>query len=474
MSNSGKDNQSLQENILSTLLDTIPDLFYAKDLDMRYTHVSNAMVNFYDLTREDFIGKTNDEIWHGGEISEHFDEINHKVVDEKQMVVREEYIANSYGEVRSFNTTRMPIWVNGEISGVVGIGSDVTEYKDREKAIANSFEYAKLLSESLVRITRSPAITIGDLETVAMLIAQEGCTALNVRSAGVWRLAPSGTALRCISYYHSGTGKHSVAEDYDMESNPKYTSRLKTQRLIVVNNVNAYEYEVDDPYNVGLCAYLEAPIYAGGKLYGVISIEQNRSDDYPDGREWTLEEQSYASSLADMMALAVASFEKRVAYEKIAIAANSKEEILADVKVRAGSILIVDDDPQTIAVLTKTFENKHRVYAVTSGIDAIEVAKEIMPDIILLDVIMPDMNGYEVIIALKTSSKTSDIPIIIITGHCDADVEVKSLQLGAIDFIPKPFNLDLVKLRVENQLKIINYIRTIEADKSGETPQAEE
>ena len=306
----------LQDNILSTLLDAIPDLFYAKDLELRYTHVNNAMIDLYDLKKEEFIGRTNDEIWKPGDVTEDFDMWNRKVINEKQMIAREEYIADATGAVRTYDTIRMPIWANGEICGVLGIARDVTEYKEREKSVADSYEYARMLNESLVRITRSQAITVGDLEAAAMLIAQEGCTSLMVRSCGIWRLASDESVLHSISYYTAASGKHSIADDYNMENDPKYAGKLKTQRLIVTSNINAYDYEVNDPYNVGLCAYLESPIYASGKLYGVISIEQNRCDKYPDGREWTLEEQYYASSLADIMALAIASNERRIAYEK--------------------------------------------------------------------------------------------------------------------------------------------------------------
>jgi len=303
------DNQSLQDNILSTLLDTIPDMFYAQDIELRFTHINAAMLEVFGLKRENVIGKTAGEVWHG-EFAEDFLNWNRRVISERQMIAREEYIVDTTGSVGTYDTIRMPIWYDGDINGVLGIAHDITEYKKREKAAEDSYEYVKLMNESLMRITKSSALSVGDLEAAAMVITQEGCTTLNVRSAGVWRLAEDESALHSISYYIAETGRHIKADDYDMNNDPKYAVKLKTQRLIVTDNISAYEYEVNDQYNVGLCAYLEAPVYAGGKLYGAISIEQNRCDEYPDGREWTLEEQSYASSLADMMALAIARSEK--------------------------------------------------------------------------------------------------------------------------------------------------------------------
>jgi len=317
------DNNSLQENILSTLLDTIPDMFYAQNLEYQFTHINTAMLDIFGLNRENVIGFTAYDVWHG-DYADEFNSWNIKVINGRQIIAREEYIFDTKGVVHTFDTIRIPIWKDGEIDGVLGIARDITEYKEREKAAEDSYEYAKLLSESLARITKSSAIAIGDLDAAAMVIAQEGCTTLNVRSSGVWRLSDDESVLQCISYYIADTGRHTIADDYSMDNDPKYAAKLKTQRLIVTDNISAYEYEVNDQYNVGLCAYLEAPIYASGKLYGVISIEQNRCEEYPDGREWTLEEQSYASSLADMMALAIASTERRLAYEKIAQARKSE------------------------------------------------------------------------------------------------------------------------------------------------------
>ena len=125
------------------------------------------------------------------------------------------------------------------------------------------------------------------------------------------------------------------------------------------------------------------------------------------------------------------------------------------------SVLIVDDDNVNITVLTSILSPDYDVYAAESGMDGIMLADKHVPDIILLDIIMPEMNGHDVLAALKSSEKTQDIPIIFVTTlDCPVEEE-KGLALGAIDYITKPFVPNIVKLRVQNQIKIINQMRVI-------------
>ena len=125
-------------------------------------------------------------------------------------------------------------------------------------------------------------------------------------------------------------------------------------------------------------------------------------------------------------------------------------------------VLIIDDETANIMALTSILSPEYDVYASKSGRDAIVLAQEHLPDVILLDVLMPDMDGYEVIGALKNLESTKGIPVIFITGLNNPDAEKKGLALGAADYIPKPFNPDIVKLRVQIQIKLVNHIRALE------------
>ena len=128
---------------------------------------------------------------------------------------------------------------------------------------------------------------------------------------------------------------------------------------------------------------------------------------------------------------------------------------------KKNSVLIVDDDRGNLITLTQILEPEFEVHAAVNGQDAIELAEENLPDVILLDILMPEMDGYEVLNALKTATVTRNIPIIFLTGLSKTEEEEKGLALGASDYITKPFSEMVVKLRVRNQVKIINQTRQI-------------
>lgn len=118
-------------------------------------------------------------------------------------------------------------------------------------------------------------------------------------------------------------------------------------------------------------------------------------------------------------------------------------------------VLIVDDAPENIRILMAYLKNSCSVQAATSGAKALEFARaEPKPDLILLDVVMPGMNGYEVCRLLKEDPHTRSIPIIFVTGLNDVGDEERGLRLGAVDYISKPFHAELVRARVHNHLEL--------------------
>jgi putative two-component system response regulator len=121
------------------------------------------------------------------------------------------------------------------------------------------------------------------------------------------------------------------------------------------------------------------------------------------------------------------------------------------------TVLIVDDTPQNLSVLGELLQPFYRVRAANSGERALAIARsESHPDIILLDVMMPEIDGYEVIRQLKQDEATRDIPVIFITALTDSTDEQRGLALGAVDYITKPFNPDIVLARVKTQLELKN------------------
>ncbi|MDM8537495.1 hybrid sensor histidine kinase/response regulator [Desulfobacterales bacterium HSG17] len=126
-------------------------------------------------------------------------------------------------------------------------------------------------------------------------------------------------------------------------------------------------------------------------------------------------------------------------------------------------ILIVDDEPENIRILANLLKNKFITLAVTNGIDALEqAASENRPDIILLDIVMPDMDGYEVCQRLKSNKKTRDIPIIFITALDEVSDKVRGFSLGAIDYITKPFQAEEVMVRVKTHISMRNMQKKLE------------
>ncbi|MRG72884.1 diguanylate cyclase [Alphaproteobacteria bacterium HT1-32] len=120
-------------------------------------------------------------------------------------------------------------------------------------------------------------------------------------------------------------------------------------------------------------------------------------------------------------------------------------------------ILIVDDEHLNIEVLCDVLEDDGEMLFALNGETALQLAQEEIPDIILLDVMMPDMDGYEVCRRLKENPATAHIPIIFVTALSQVADETKGLELGATDFITKPVSPPVVRARVKNHVELKRY-----------------
>ncbi|MCL2411053.1 MAG: diguanylate cyclase [Treponema sp.] len=126
------------------------------------------------------------------------------------------------------------------------------------------------------------------------------------------------------------------------------------------------------------------------------------------------------------------------------------------------SILIIDDEKINLQILARILGSEYTIYTAANGLDGIEIAKNCKPDLILLDILIPGMDGYETLIELKSCAETKHIRVIFITSLNNSEDEEKGLSLEAADYITKPFSDNVVKLRVQNQIQIINQFRFIE------------
>jgi adenylate cyclase len=119
------------------------------------------------------------------------------------------------------------------------------------------------------------------------------------------------------------------------------------------------------------------------------------------------------------------------------------------------SVLVVDDNPENIDLLGSILHKDHEIKVALNGNKTLKIAgSEDPPDIILLDIMMPDMDGYEVCRRLKADPKTRDIPIIFVTAKSDESDETKGLQLGAVDYITKPVSPPIVRARINTHLTL--------------------
>lgn len=126
------------------------------------------------------------------------------------------------------------------------------------------------------------------------------------------------------------------------------------------------------------------------------------------------------------------------------------------------SILIVDDIADNISMLSEILTD-YRLLAATTGAKALDLVKKKRPDLILLDIEMPEMNGFEVCSFLKQEAETKDIPIIFLTGRDDKQDTVRGFELGAADYITKPYDPAELKVRVNTQLELGDYRERMES-----------
>lgn len=120
-------------------------------------------------------------------------------------------------------------------------------------------------------------------------------------------------------------------------------------------------------------------------------------------------------------------------------------------------ILIVEDDPDVAEMLTAYFRSQeYEVFAVNWGEDGVRSALQVDPELVILDIRLPDIDGYEVASRLRKDRRTADIPIIFLTEKRDRADRLQGLEIGADDYITKPFDVQELRLRVRNALKRVS------------------
>ncbi|NER49731.1 MAG: response regulator [Symploca sp. SIO1A3] len=161
--------------------------------------------------------------------------------------------------------------------------------------------------------------------------------------------------------------------------------------------------------------------------------------------------------------------------DKLTTTASELAEVNnSQAEVCKGNILIIDDQPNSLRLLTKILsEQGYKVRNVTSGIMALKSIAMIVPDLLLLDVSMPQMNGYQVCKYLKADPKTSEIPVIFISALDDVFDKVQAFRVGGVDYITKPFQVEEVLVRIENQLRNVRLQKKLQISEAREREKSQ-
>jgi putative two-component system response regulator len=118
------------------------------------------------------------------------------------------------------------------------------------------------------------------------------------------------------------------------------------------------------------------------------------------------------------------------------------------------TIFIVDDNDVNLSTAEKALSKQYRAYTLPSAAGMFELLNNLAPDLILLDILMPEMDGFEAIRLLKSDKRYSDIPVIFLSGRNDAATEARGYEMGAVDFISKPFSEPDLHNRIKKHLGI--------------------
>jgi len=139
-----------------------------------------------------------------------------------------------------------------------------------------------------------------------------------------------------------------------------------------------------------------------------------------------------------------------------------KNETIKTMNRKKHSLLLVDDEATNLQLLRHTLQHEYRLIFAKDGKTALKLAQQEQPDLILLDIMMPDMSGYDVCEQLKNIQALRHVPIIFVTALSDSGDEEKGFALGAVDYITKPFNPAIVKARVRTHLSLVQAEEVLE------------
>ena len=191
--------------------------------------------------------------------------------------------------------------------------------------IAESYE--SKLGSALAKITKTSELTAGNLKAAVAIISEEGCVALGVTRVGIWQVDLQKQWLINLASFSLDEYAHELQENFSFQDKPDYIRLLSTERLLVINDAatDTILPNLQETYGPELVSLLDAPVRIGGELVGVVCIEQCHS-----GRQWSIEEQNFASSLADFTALAIESAQRFQIMQELKLSKRRTETLMSN------------------------------------------------------------------------------------------------------------------------------------------------
>ena len=117
-------------------------------------------------------------------------------------------------------------------------------------------------------------------------------------------------------------------------------------------------------------------------------------------------------------------------------------------------ILLIDDNEIDLKLLANIFKEYYEIHVAKNAKQAFSILQTIIPDLIILDIIIPEMDGFEILKKIRNEEKTKNIPVVIVTAKTSSEDQVKGFKYGATDYITKPFNIQIIELRVKNLISL--------------------
>lgn len=135
---------------------------------------------------------------------------------------------------------------------------------------------------------------------------------------------------------------------------------------------------------------------------------------------------------------------------------------ITQLSAEKAKILVVDDQPVNIQIIHQMLNTDYQIFMATSGTQAISLCQSNPPDLILLDVLMPELDGLETCRLLKQKAELADVPVIFVTGMQSPEEEALCWEVGGDDFVIKPVNALTLKHRIKTQLKLVHQARLVQ------------